>query len=63
MKPRNFLGAHYKIMIIELEGQVHMEGNAIIFYTSGSANDWYMGLNMRREPKKDGGHWIAHSAQ
>ena len=38
MKPRNFLGAHYKIMIIELEGQVYMEGNAIIFYTSGSAS-------------------------
>ena len=33
MRPRNFLGAHYKSMIIK--GQIRVEGKVVIFlYTS-----------------------------
>jgi hypothetical protein len=44
MRPRIFLGAHYKI-----EGQLHIESNVNYFFIP-LIDTW--GLNMRRDPNK-----------
>ena len=48
MRPRIFLGAHYKIIIIK--GQIRIEEDNVIVFFIPLIDTW--GLNMRRDPKK-----------